>query len=190
MMITQGCDDGKLDELIGQVTAMFSGVRQAARQGRPAHEVEQQTWTQLRDLGHQLLKHYFDVQGDGDLGQTVELADGGVVRRLPRYHRRTYQSVFGPIELDRVVYGSREGQKIALAPLDQRCQLPRGGDRLPRVTAHADAGAGGPGAGGDGRQQGRADAAAGPAAGQGGPSGRAAQGQSQADGDRRVGVQR
>jgi PAS domain-containing protein len=39
-------------------------------------------------------------------------------------HRRPYQSIFGRYELERTVYGSREGQKIEFVPLDQRLGLP------------------------------------------------------------------
>jgi hypothetical protein len=35
----------------------------------------------------------------------------------------TYQSVFSPFELTRVVYGTREGQKIEAVPLDERLRL-------------------------------------------------------------------
>ena len=35
-----------------------------------------------------------------------------------------YQSVFGRFELERVVYGTREGQKIAYVPFDTQLQLP------------------------------------------------------------------
>ena len=41
-------------------------------------------------------------------------------------HRRPIQNVFGPFVLHRVVYGTREGQKIEAVPLDQRLRLPHG----------------------------------------------------------------
>jgi hypothetical protein len=47
-----------------------------------------------------------------------------VVKRLPQPHARAYQSVFGAYELERYVYGSREGQKLESIPLDVRLQLP------------------------------------------------------------------
>jgi hypothetical protein len=49
-----------------------------------------------------------------------------VLRRLPRLHRRPYQSIFGLFELERVVYGTREGQRIEHVPLDARLGLPAG----------------------------------------------------------------
>lgn len=47
-----------------------------------------------------------------------------MVKRLPQPHARAYQSVFGAYELERYVYGSREGQKLESIPLDVRLQLP------------------------------------------------------------------
>ena len=69
---------------------------------------------------------FFALVGDGDQGETVTLAEGHVVRRLPTLDRRPYQSVFGLFELDRVVYGTREGQQIQFVPLDARLGLPAG----------------------------------------------------------------
>src|SRR5881392_3590950 len=50
--------------------------------------------------------------------------DGQEIRRLERLHPRVYQSVFGRFELERMVYGTREGQKIAYVAFDTQLQLP------------------------------------------------------------------
>jgi len=101
-------------------------VRSAAGAGTPVHEVERGLWRRLLQLGYQLQGQFFALVGDGDQGETVTLAEGHVVRRLPEHHRRPYQSVFGPFELDRVVYGTRESQQIEFVPLDARLGLPAG----------------------------------------------------------------
>jgi hypothetical protein len=44
---------------------------------------------------------------------------------LPALHAKLYLSIFGPFEISRYVYGSREGQKIEHIPLDAHLQLPR-----------------------------------------------------------------
>jgi hypothetical protein len=64
--------------------------------------------------------------GDGDPGETVTTGEGRVLRRLPSRHRRAYQSIFGRFELERVVYGTREGQRVEYVPLDTRVRLPAG----------------------------------------------------------------
>ena len=52
--------------------------------------------------------------------------EGRVLRRLPSLHRRSYQSIFGSFDLERVVYGTCEGQRIEHVPLDARLRLPAG----------------------------------------------------------------
>jgi hypothetical protein len=111
----QGC----LDEL-------QTFVQSAAGAGTPVHEVERGLWRRLLQLGYQLQSQFFALVGDGDQGETVTLAAGQVVRRLPQRHRRPYQSVFASFELERVVYGTREGQAIEFVPLDARLRLPAG----------------------------------------------------------------
>lgn len=99
-------------------------VEMSAQDGTAAHEVEEGIWRQLLGLGRMALGHFFDQVGDGDLGEEVTLSDESIVRRLLFPHTRPYQSIFGPFELSRAVYGSREGQKIEWVPLDQRLDLP------------------------------------------------------------------
>jgi hypothetical protein len=101
-------------------------VRSAAGAGTPVHEVERGLWRRLLQLGYQLQGQFFALVGDGDQGETMTLTAGQVVRRLPEHHRRPYQSVFGPFELDRVVYGTRESQQLEFVPLDARLGLPAG----------------------------------------------------------------
>ncbi len=108
------------------VAELAGYVRQAAAAGTPAHEVERGLWTRVLAVGRQALDLFFRLQGTGDVGETVALPDGSTARRLPGTHPRAYRSVFGDFTLDRAVYGTRAGQKIAFAPLDARLQLPAG----------------------------------------------------------------
>lgn len=110
-----------LEPLVAELAAY---VRQAATVGIPAHEAEDHIWTRILAVGRQALGLFFRLQGTGDIGETVALADGTTAQRLPETHHRTYRSVFGDFPLDRTVYGTREGQAIAFVPLDARLQLP------------------------------------------------------------------
>jgi hypothetical protein len=62
-------------------------VRSAAGAGTPVHEVERGLWRRLLQLGYQLQSQFFALVGDGDQGDSVTLATGRVVRRLPEPHR-------------------------------------------------------------------------------------------------------
>ncbi len=99
-------------------------VKESVVTGAAIHQVEMGIWHRVLELGHHALKLYLSLQGDGDVGETLELENGEIVHRLPSVSRREYQSVFGDFSLERSVYGSREGQKIVCAPLDSRLQLP------------------------------------------------------------------
>lgn len=99
-------------------------VFRAARENQPVHTVENFLWEQMLAAGHRLLAQFFALSGTGDMGATVTLPSGEVCQRLEGVHERRYVSIFGEFRLQRVVYGSREKQKIEFIPLDNRWQLP------------------------------------------------------------------
>src|SRR5262245_8833884 len=99
-------------------------VFRAVRENQPIHEMEKAVWEQLLRLGREAMTQILALLGNGDMGETVELPDGRCCRRLEKEHTRRYVSIFGEFVLPRVVYGSREGQKIEFVPLDNRLQLP------------------------------------------------------------------
>lgn len=112
----------EIDKLHKQAVAF---VNQAAQDGTPIHKVELGIWEQLLKLGFQYLRMFLAQLGDGDMGATVTLTNGTTCQRLDEKHQRRYVSIFGEFDLKRVVYGSREGQKIEFVPLDSRLQLPQ-----------------------------------------------------------------
>src|SRR5512135_693371 len=101
-------------------------VRRASDDGQRIDTVERDLMRHLLALGHDLLTAFVARQGDGDRGPEVETAEGRIARRLPESHDRRYVSIFGELTIARVVYGTREGQKIELVPLDERLGLPEG----------------------------------------------------------------
>jgi hypothetical protein len=109
-----------------QFDALRDFVQQAARDGERIDTVERELFRQLLGLGHTLLSAFVIQQGDGDVGPQAETADGQVARRLPEPHDRRYLSIFGELTIARVVYGSREGQRIEHVPRDERLGLPEG----------------------------------------------------------------
>jgi hypothetical protein len=126
MSMTQQPVPLKTDSLQQQLDQLVAFVGTALQNHEPLHALERGIWTQLLQLGHQLLAQIFAQQGSGDVGDSVRLPDGRVVDRLPDLHERRYVSLFGEFRLQRAVYGSREGQKIDFVPLDNRLQLPSG----------------------------------------------------------------
>jgi hypothetical protein len=125
-MVLQAAVEGKGHELQSQIEEWQGFIRTAAATGRAVHEVEQGLFKRLLELGYQFQQWFFALLGDGDQGETVTTSGGRVLRRLPRPHRRAYQSIFGSFDLERVVYGPCEGQRIEHVPLDARLGLPAG----------------------------------------------------------------
>src|SRR5947199_6809019 len=109
-----------------QFDALRDFVQQAARDGQRIDTVERELFRQLLGLGHTLLSAFVAAQGDGDLGPEAETPEGRPVRRPPERHDRRYLSIFGELTIARVVYGTREGQRIERVPLDERLGLPEG----------------------------------------------------------------
>lgn len=122
--VEQKVEVGEGETLAVLLAELEAYVKAGAREGKPAHEVEGGIWRRMLRLGGGALGLFFELVGDGGLGEEVELEDGHRVRRLPALHDREYFSVFGSFQLSRAVYGTREGQKMELIPLDQRLQLP------------------------------------------------------------------
>jgi len=123
-MMAEKATDGKLEKLLGAVTDLFGFVQRSAEEGKAIHEVEEGIWRRMLQMGHEALGQFLQRQGDGDLGETLTMPDGHEVKRLEQPHLRCYQSIFGAFQLQRAVYGTREGQEIELVPLDARLQLP------------------------------------------------------------------
>src|SRR5262249_24418737 len=117
---------GNAPTLASLLDSLLGFVRQAACEGRPAHEVERQLFSRALAIGREAFALFLRLQGPGDLGEQVRLPDGSPAVRLERPRERASRSVFGDSPLARAAYGSREGQKIAFVPLDNRLQLPEG----------------------------------------------------------------
>jgi len=124
MIMAETAAFDNVDELTGMGQDLATYVRQAAIEGVAAHEVERGIWQRVLALGRQATGHFLQMQGDGDVGETIETSDGGELRRLDQPHQRTYRSIFGRFTLSRYVYGTREGQRIDFVPLDARLELP------------------------------------------------------------------
>jgi hypothetical protein len=114
----------KTEILQQRLTDLVGFVQTAWQDGVAVHQIEHGIWQQLLQLGHDCLALLFTLAGDGDRGPTITLPNGADSQRLPALHPRPYVSIFGRFLLQRVVYGSREGQALDFVPLDNRLQLP------------------------------------------------------------------
>lgn len=124
MSMTRSKDVLKSESLAEELADLEAFLDASFHEGRAIHEVERGVWKKMLRMGRQCLKEFLALHGSGDMGETVTLPDGAEYQRLNELHRRRYVSIFGEFELQRTVYGTREGQKIEFVPLDNRLQLP------------------------------------------------------------------
>lgn len=106
-----------------QFSHLWETVQRAAENGVSIDQAEKIIWQGTLQIGQCFLQDYVDQQGTGDLGPTVEHEEK-TLHRLDQQHPKRYLSVFGEIEITRTIYGTREGQKHELVPLDARLNLP------------------------------------------------------------------
>jgi hypothetical protein len=116
--------EGQVAAARAQLGSLEQWIAAAARDGVAAHEVERKLFDGVLRLGHVLFESFLKQVGPGDRGETATLDDGRVVPRLEEPHSRRLLTVFGAFDISRWVYALRDGQKIELAPTDQRLQLP------------------------------------------------------------------
>ena len=93
MMISRTETNGKFEQLVDLTTELSEFVHAAAQEGKPIHEVERAIWQRLLKVGHEALDQFIREQGDGDLGETFEMPDGQILKRLEYLHQRTYRPV-------------------------------------------------------------------------------------------------
>lgn len=100
-------------------------VETALQNGPRIDELERDVLRGVWRLALALLESFVAGQGDGDVGETLSVPERATpLRRLPDKHPRRYVSIFGEMNWDRWVYGTREGQRIEHVPLDARLGLP------------------------------------------------------------------
>ena len=122
-IMTKAAASDKFSELDNSITKLKSYVDESARTGTAVHQVEKNIFKQILEIGGQALQYFFNIQGNGELGETLTITSGKTYKRL-NDRTRGYHSIFGRYELTRAVYGSHESKKIEVAPLDIRLQLP------------------------------------------------------------------
>ena len=108
-----------------QFSQLSKLVDRAIHEGWRADQLERASFAELLDMGLSLLTAFVAAHGNGDQGAQIEHQEQ-TLQRLEQEHSRRYVSIYGPLEISRYVYGTREGQEIQRVPLDARLGLPAG----------------------------------------------------------------
>lgn len=106
------------------VDGMLEKSTLVVEKGTPLHELEKDLFAEVLKIGHHCIETVILQAGIGDVGNHLLLNTNKQLNRLDHLRHRRYLSVFGSHEIDYVVYGSREGQKIEHIPLAVHLSLP------------------------------------------------------------------
>lgn len=113
----------KLVELGGQLEAY---CREAAAGEERQYDAERGILKQVLEIGQAAMDLYLQLQGDGDLGETVTTEEGSELVRSEEPVPRRLRTVFGEHVFAAYVYAPGPKKKIALRPVDARIGLPAG----------------------------------------------------------------
>ena len=69
--LEQKSADNKSDELAQKLNEIMEFVITAAENGVSADAVERKLWSRVLEIGHQSMGMYFDLCGDGDMGERM-----------------------------------------------------------------------------------------------------------------------
>jgi hypothetical protein len=114
---------------LGQLSADLDGfVRQAAHEGRSLADVERSVLDRVLAMGFTAINTFVELQGDGELGETVTTEDGSTLVRSDERVSRRLRTIFGCHTFYQFAYARGVKRKIELRPLDARMSLPAGVD--------------------------------------------------------------
>ena len=126
MKIAQTQPNDKPENLLQMAEQLRQFVQHAAEQGESLYEAEKGILTIVLKMGHLATDTFLLLQGDGDLGRTVQTDDGQTLLRSEQPVNRPLRSVFGEHTFAAYVYSPGPKKKIALRPIDARLNLPEG----------------------------------------------------------------
>jgi hypothetical protein len=75
-------------------------------------------------MGYQAMALFVALQGDGDLGESVETETGKTLRRSEKPTRSTIRSIFGTHSFEQFTYSAAKNKTIELRPISARMALP------------------------------------------------------------------
>lgn len=100
-------------------------VDRSVRDGSTFAAVESGLFQRVLRMGAVAVDLFLKAQGLGDLGNTIQTADGIDLHRSDKVQRRALRSIFGEHAFDSFVYSRGPKQKIELRPIDARLNFPK-----------------------------------------------------------------
>lgn len=100
-------------------------VQAAAETAESFDHAEREVREMVRKMGKQAIDLFIQLQGDGDLGETVSSQDGKTLHRSESTHPTTIRSTFGPHHFAQFTYAPGVKKAIELRPISARMSLPQ-----------------------------------------------------------------
>lgn len=99
-------------------------IRGAADRGDSFDSIEREVHKMIMQVGRQAVDLFVTLQGDGDLGQSVDTDDHVTLYRSDRKANSVIRSIFGTHRLEQFTYAPGPKKAIALRPISARMSLP------------------------------------------------------------------
>lgn len=126
MILASAPQPDKTDPIATLPPDLRDFARHAAHHGTTLDTFERGLLKRLLAMGRTTTDLFLNAQGNGDLGPTVETADGTILHRSEEPQARSIRTLFGKHGFHAFVYSRGPKQKIELRPVDARLNLPGG----------------------------------------------------------------
>jgi len=128
MSMAENNSSGKVSQLVEMTKELSRFVEQAAREGDALCGVERGVLDRLLKMGHTVVGHFLELQGDGDLGEIATTDDGQSISRSSEPVSRRLRTIFGEHRFSAYVYRERSHPNTAILfrPIDARMSLSPG----------------------------------------------------------------
>lgn len=112
----------RIDQFVAQLKTI---VQSAAQNSESFDQTERSVRDVVRTMGKQAIELFIQLQGDGDLGESITTADGGALQRSDSTHRTIVRSTFGTHTFEQFTYAPGRQKTIQLRPISARMSLPQ-----------------------------------------------------------------
>ena len=116
--------DKAVSEILSCAQQLVEGAKRAAQQGDSFDSQERIIWSAVRQIGFAALELFIRLQGQGDLGPTVQIPEGHMLRRSAELAACTIRSIFGKHVFRQYTYSRGANKAIELRPIEARMSLP------------------------------------------------------------------
>lgn len=112
----------RIDELAAQLKTI---VQSAAQNSQSFDHTERSVRDLVRKMACQAIELFIQLQGDGDLGQSINTPDGKTLHRSEATQRTNIRSTFGMHTFEQFTYAPGVKKAIELRPISARMSLPQ-----------------------------------------------------------------